>query len=69
MLFVLILYISVGTYSLKSSPNDRFFEKLFMAIFNLLSQFLPEICWEEIVGEMLSGLGLGLRLIREHTTY
>ena len=27
MLCVLILYISGGTYSLKSSPNDRFFEK------------------------------------------
>ena len=26
------LYISGGTYSLKSIPNDRFFEKLFMAV-------------------------------------
>ena len=26
---VLILYLSRGTYSLKSTPNDRFFEKLF----------------------------------------
>ena len=33
MLCVLILYISGGTCSLKSStPNDRFFEKLFMAV-------------------------------------
>ena len=32
MLCVLILYISGGTYSLKSTPNDRFFVKLFMAI-------------------------------------
>ena len=32
MLCVLILYISGGTYSLKSTPNDRFLEKLFMAI-------------------------------------
>ena len=32
MLCVLILYISGATYSLKSTPNDRFFEKLFMAI-------------------------------------
>ena len=30
---VLILYLSGGTYSLKSTPNDRFFEKLFMAVF------------------------------------
>ena len=29
MLFVLILYISGGTYSLKSSPNDRFFWETF----------------------------------------
>ena len=33
MLCVLILYISEGTYSLKSAPSDRFFEKLCMAIF------------------------------------
>ena len=32
MLCVLILYISGGTFSLKSIPNHRFFEKLFMAI-------------------------------------
>ena len=31
-LCVLILYISGGTYSLKWTPNDRFVEKLFMAI-------------------------------------
>ena len=31
---MLILYINGGTYSLKSTPNDRFFffEKLFMAV-------------------------------------
>ena len=33
-----------GTYSLKSTPNDRFFEKLFMAIFICNPEFLPEIC-------------------------
>ena len=32
MLCVLILCISGGTYSLKSTPNDRFFEKLFIVI-------------------------------------
>ena len=31
-LCVLILYISGGTYSLTSPPNDRFFGKVFMAI-------------------------------------
>ena len=39
MLCVLILYISGGTYSLKSTPNDRFFEKLFMAILFTLRNF------------------------------
>ena len=38
MLCVLILYISGATYSLKSTPNDRFFEKLFMATFIMYSQ-------------------------------
>ena len=33
MLYPLILYMSGGTYSLKSTTSDRFFEKLFMAIF------------------------------------
>ena len=32
MVCVLIFVISGGTYSLKSTPNDRFFEKLFMAV-------------------------------------
>ena len=32
MLCVLIVYINGETYSLKSTPNDRFSEKLFMAI-------------------------------------
>ena len=32
MLCVLILYISGGYYSLKSTPNDIFFEKLYMTI-------------------------------------
>ena len=53
MLFVLILRISGGPYSLKSTPNDKFFEKLFTAIFYLLSEFLPEICGEEIGEEIL----------------
>ena len=54
MLCVLFLYVRGGTYSLKSPPNDRFFEKLFMA----------KICLEEIAGEiflyfiLMSGLKL-----------
>ena len=39
MLCVLILYISGRTYSLKSTPNDRFFEKLFTAILFTLRIF------------------------------
>ena len=39
MLCVLILYVSGGTYSLKSTPNDRFFEKLFMPMLFTLRVF------------------------------
>ena len=49
---------------LKSTPNDRFFEKLFTAVFILALEFLAEICREEIAEErlyvfcLMSGLGL-----------
>ena len=58
-------------------PNDRFFEKVWWQ-FYLLSDFLLEICWEEIAEEILFvfrfnvRLGtrtLGFRLISQHTTY
>ena len=39
MLCVLILYISGGDYSLKSTPNDRVFEKLYMPILFTLRVF------------------------------
>ena len=39
MLCVLILYVSGGFYSLKSTPNDRFFEALIMAILFTLRFF------------------------------
>ena len=45
---VLILYISGGTYSLRSTPNDRFFEKLFMAILGILRVFARNLL-EEIL--------------------
>ena len=73
-----ILYMSGGTYCLKSTPNDRFFEKLFVAIFYLISQFFPENSWAKIAEEiifvscLMSGFGartLALRLISQHTTY
>ena len=46
MLCVLILYISGGPYSLKSTLNDRFLRN-FSWQFYYRSEFLPEICWEE----------------------
>ena len=66
---VLILYISGQVYSLKSTPNGNF---------NLFSEFLPEICWEEIAEEKLfvfrfdvwpGARSLALHLISQHTTY
>ena len=46
-LCALILYISSGNYSLKSTPNDRLLIN-FSWQFYLLSEFLPEICWEAV---------------------
>ena len=77
MLFVLILYISGGIYSLKSTPNDRFFEKLFHGNF-IYSEFLPEFCCEEITEGILFAFCfdvwpgariIALRLRSHHTTY
>ena len=53
MLYVLILYMSGGTYSLKPTLNDRFLWVTFHGIFYLLSEFLQEICWEEVAEEIL----------------
>ena len=50
MLSVLILYISGGTYSLKPTLNMRFLRN-FPWQFYLRLEFLPEICWEEIIEE------------------
>ena len=36
---MLILYVSGVTYSLKSTPNDRFFKKLFVSILFTLKSF------------------------------
>ena len=52
MLCALILYVSGGTYSLTSAPNDRFYLETFYGNFYFLSEFLPEICWEEIAEEI-----------------
>ena len=60
MLCVLILYINGGTYGLKSTPNDKFFEKLFMAIFIYSQSFCQKsaerkspkkyLAWESNLG-------------------
>ena len=53
MMCLLILCMSGGNYSLKSTPNDRFFKKIFMAILICSQSFLPENCREEISKEIL----------------
>ena len=73
MLCGLILYINVGTYSLKSTKNDRFLRN-FCQQFYLLLGFLPKICWEGIAEKnflyfvAMSGLGLE-HLITQPTIY
>ena len=42
MLCAFILYLNGGTYTLKSTPNDRFFEKLFMATLFTSQSFCQE---------------------------
>ena len=66
MLCVLILYISGGTYSLKSAPNDRFFEKLFMAILFSLRVFA-----RNLHTYMIGHYNRSVRIIDlvSHTTY
>ena len=50
MLCVLILYLSGGIYSLKSTPSDRFFDKIFIAIvFNFrvfARNMMPDLGYE-----------------------
>ena len=53
MLGALILYMSGRTYSLKSTPKDRFLRS-FSWQFYLFSEFLPEICWEQVNEEIFS---------------
>ena len=64
MLCALILYISGGPYSLKSTPNDRFFGKLFMAIFIYSQSFCQKSAERNsskryfLYFVLMSGLGL-----------
>ena len=48
---VLILYMSGGTYRLMTTD---FWETFSWQIYFLLSEFLPEICWEEGAEEIFS---------------
>ena len=52
LLCALILYVSGRTYSLTSTLNDRFWETFLWQV-NLLSEFLSEICWDEIAEEIV----------------
>ena len=65
MLCVLILYISAGTYSFKSTSNDRFFEKLFHGGFIYFQSFCQKSAeWKSpkkyffSYFVLMSGLGL-----------
>ena len=53
MLRVLILYMSGGTHSCKSTPNVNFLRNSSWK-FDLLSEFLSEICLEEVAEEKYS---------------
>ena len=55
-LCVLIFYINGGTYSLKSIPKDRLFEKLFMTILFTRRVFARNLLWEEIAENSLKSI-------------
>ena len=52
MLCALILYMKSGTYSFKVDSEWQIFKKLFIAILFQISEFLPEIYWEEVAEEI-----------------
>ena len=68
MLWLLILYMSSSTYSLKSFPNDRFFKKLFMPNKKIFLIFCCEWCirlfsnnLSEVTRRLTGNFGLNLR--------
>ena len=72
------IYKLRGTYSLKSTANDRFFEKLFMAVLIYTQSFCQKSAERKSPKKyfsyfsLMSGLGLEpwlFRLISQHTTY
>ena len=58
----LFLYTNVEAYSLKSTPNDRFFLETFHGNFYLSTDFLLEICSEEVDGEIIFAYFIFLEL-------
>ena len=72
MLCVLIFYVSGGTYSLKSTPKDKFFEKLFMAILFTRESFCQKSAERKSPKKYLSYFvlmsGLGL-LLHSHKIF
>ena len=73
MLRAIILYVTGGIYSLKSTLNDRFLRNFSMQIY-LLSESAPEICWKEVAEEIFSDFrfnvwpGIWTRLKSQQTT-
>ena len=54
MLCALILYVSGGTLQFNVASERQIFEKVLHGGFILLAEFLPEICWVEVVAEIFS---------------
>ena len=73
VVWVLILYISGGTKSLKSTPNDRFFEKLFMTIFIYSQSFCQKSAKRKSRNKYFSYFvlmfGLGPGIINIYSVY
>ena len=67
MLCVLILYMSLRDLQLEDDFERQIFDKLFMEIFYLLSEFLAVFCCEEIAEEIF--FRIPFCLISQCTTY
>ena len=55
---MLIIYISGGTYSLKSTPNDRFVETLFLALLfyspsKLIGHYNPSVRIIDLISNVM----------------
>ena len=67
MLRVLILYISCGIY--RTTTNDRFFEKLFVAVLIYSQSFCQKSTERKSPKKSPGARILTLRLISQYTTY